>query len=127
MSQLCFFFFFNDTATTEIYTLSLHDALPISALVPAWRLFSGTPILPLKLPTRSGTVTESDPLGSTVPSMLPLPTMGTALGAGIAKAKEESANKVARNTVESSGNCKSLETVADLTIIPRQIRDRNTP
>src|SRR2546430_9149367 len=29
------FFFFNDTATTEIYTLSLHDALPIS-----WRSFS---------------------------------------------------------------------------------------
>src|SRR2546427_11710208 len=32
-SSLCsicfFFFFFNDTATTEIYTLSLHDALPI--------------------------------------------------------------------------------------------------
>src|SRR5438309_11098031 len=28
MSYLCFFFF-NDTATTEIYTLSLHDALPI--------------------------------------------------------------------------------------------------
>src|SRR5260370_10125607 len=26
------FFFFNDTATTEIYTLSLHDALPISAM-----------------------------------------------------------------------------------------------
>src|SRR2546426_9239848 len=26
---LSFFFFFNDTATTEIYTLSLHDALPI--------------------------------------------------------------------------------------------------
>src|SRR3712207_8688773 len=26
------FFFFNDTATTEIYTLSLHDALPISEL-----------------------------------------------------------------------------------------------
>src|SRR5256885_11914291 len=29
------FFFFNDTATTEIYTLSLHDALPISRLPPA--------------------------------------------------------------------------------------------
>ncbi len=28
-SRFCFFFFFNDTATTEIYTLSLHDALPI--------------------------------------------------------------------------------------------------
>src|SRR2546425_2679889 len=27
--MLFFFFFFNDTATTEIYTLSLHDALPI--------------------------------------------------------------------------------------------------
>src|SRR2546430_17176369 len=31
MSTYCLsFFFFNDTATTEIYTLSLHDALPIS-------------------------------------------------------------------------------------------------
>src|SRR3712207_7620721 len=29
-SYFVFFFFFNDTATTEIYTLSLHDALPIS-------------------------------------------------------------------------------------------------
>src|SRR5258708_37334301 len=28
--NLLLFFFFNDTATTEIYTLSLHDALPIS-------------------------------------------------------------------------------------------------
>src|SRR5215467_6684981 len=32
LGALCFFFFFfNDTATTEIYTLSLHDALPISS------------------------------------------------------------------------------------------------
>src|SRR2546430_7472888 len=29
---ISFFFFFNDTATTEIYTLSLHDALPILRL-----------------------------------------------------------------------------------------------
>src|SRR2546422_11663088 len=29
LSSLFFLFFFNDTATTEIYTLSLHDALPI--------------------------------------------------------------------------------------------------
>src|SRR5689334_24349435 len=28
--HITFYFFFNDTATTEIYTLSLHDALPIS-------------------------------------------------------------------------------------------------
>src|SRR5688572_33412791 len=33
-TTLSFFFFFNDPATTEIYTLSLHDALPISC--PAW-------------------------------------------------------------------------------------------
>src|SRR2546430_17672933 len=31
---VAFFFFFNDTATTEIYTLSLHDALPISQETP---------------------------------------------------------------------------------------------
>ena len=39
------FFFFNDTATTEIYTLSLHDALPISRTPPTstrsfWPTFS---------------------------------------------------------------------------------------
>src|SRR5258705_1518410 len=34
--SFCFFFFFNDTATTEIYTLSLHDALPISRLVTSY-------------------------------------------------------------------------------------------
>src|SRR2546430_15139432 len=32
LRRAVFFFFFNDTATTEIYTLSLHDALPISRL-----------------------------------------------------------------------------------------------
>src|SRR2546429_9785226 len=36
------FFFFNDTATTEIYTLSLHDALPISAVLASE--FCGTSI-----------------------------------------------------------------------------------
>src|SRR3989449_10861667 len=29
LMEYCMFFFFNDTSTTEIYTLSLHDALPI--------------------------------------------------------------------------------------------------
>src|SRR3712207_8446865 len=33
MVYVLFFFFFNDTATTEIYTLSLHDALPIFGYV----------------------------------------------------------------------------------------------
>src|SRR2546427_9879943 len=32
LHTLLYVFFFNDTATTEIYTLSLHDALPISFL-----------------------------------------------------------------------------------------------
>src|SRR5260221_7184901 len=37
-SPLFVFFFFNDTATTEIYTLSLHDALPIStSTTDCWR------------------------------------------------------------------------------------------
>src|SRR3712207_7971751 len=37
LSRLLLFFFFNDTATTEIYTLSLHDALPIYRPVPQRR------------------------------------------------------------------------------------------
>src|SRR3989442_7904210 len=50
MRACLYSFFFNDTATTEIYTLSLHDALPISSDVPisaystgseAWRTFVG--------------------------------------------------------------------------------------
>src|SRR6266498_6088557 len=48
-SLLVCFFFFNDTATTEIYTLSLHDALPTStsacAIGPSpcmWTSFGGT-------------------------------------------------------------------------------------
>src|SRR5258708_15956569 len=43
--QLSFFFFFNDTATTEIYTLSLHDALPIYGLPqdPRWRRHESVP------------------------------------------------------------------------------------
>src|SRR4030081_4004605 len=49
---LSFFFFFNDTATTEIYTLSLHDALPISDRT----LFFD--FLPLDLGTISGFTTK---------------------------------------------------------------------
>src|SRR5256885_11282335 len=43
------FFFFNDTATTEIYTLSLHDALPISTRPPTWTASTHQ----IKLPTSS--------------------------------------------------------------------------
>src|SRR4030043_441892 len=51
------FYFFNDTATTEIYTLSLHDALPISASTRAGR--------PRRCATSSATVT---PTSSSCPS-----------------------------------------------------------
>src|SRR5258708_39108734 len=40
-------FFFNDTATTEIYTLSLHDALPISSQERYRGNFVGTPPNPV--------------------------------------------------------------------------------
>src|SRR2546422_8383867 len=48
-------FFFNDTATTEIYTLSLHDALPISSLlpVPKYAVLSNPARFCVNLPTTS--------------------------------------------------------------------------
>src|SRR2546430_11401456 len=43
MSHYQRYFFFNDTATTEIYTLSLHDALPIYLPARGRRLEDGAP------------------------------------------------------------------------------------
>src|SRR5438477_4907844 len=52
--ELCYIiFFFNDTATTEIYTLSLHDALPISRSSSSTTM---TNLPALKSQTASGTV-----------------------------------------------------------------------
>src|SRR2546426_6761476 len=42
-----YFFFFNDTATTEIYTLSLHDALPIWTLRAIERRFHPLVVTPI--------------------------------------------------------------------------------
>src|SRR6266446_8000857 len=53
--EFYFFFFFNDTATTEIYTLSLHDALPISGLLPAWMASRANMVAVLKEGGRGGT------------------------------------------------------------------------
>src|SRR3712207_7819655 len=63
------FFFFNDTATTEIYTLSLHDALPIYAFTAAislslWRTCSTAP------PSGSGSASLSSPMNHIVASAL---------------------------------------------------------
>src|SRR5260370_36712647 len=63
------FFFFNDTATTEIYTLSLHDALPI--------------YVPSPLPSRIDTVPAEKLVAAT--SSLPSPlksALATAIGDG---------------------------------------------
>src|SRR3712207_8555259 len=38
-------FFFNDTATTEIYTLSLHDALPISVVANTTKISASAPLV----------------------------------------------------------------------------------
>src|SRR3712207_8439964 len=63
-----YFFFFNDTATTEIYTLSLHDALPISvrSLPAPAGAESGTPRPCTRSPTsdRIRPVPTSSPPGS---------------------------------------------------------------
>src|SRR2546430_12047674 len=59
------FFFFNDTATTEIYTLSLHDALPISPSR-GWRGRAGGPglgPLPGRLPRGRGRVSRGGQRG----------------------------------------------------------------
>src|SRR5258708_28584106 len=58
------FFFFNDTATTEIYTLSLHDALPISLV--------------------SVNSTEVGPLSVTHQGQFPAVTLSFTLRAGVA-------------------------------------------
>src|SRR2546430_11554774 len=53
------FFFFNDTATTEIYTLSLHDALPISVEIEP---ISGE-YCPFVVPTAGKAIDFEDPGG----------------------------------------------------------------
>ena len=70
--RFCFviFFFFNDTATTEIYTLSLHDALPIS--VPALRSRVGyRPVKPVAAHTMRRTFFSSwSPLAVLTPKVM---------------------------------------------------------
>src|SRR3712207_8182960 len=55
------FFFFNDTATTEIYTLSLHDALPISvAALVVCGSASGTPTVVARVSPTAGPALAGD-------------------------------------------------------------------
>src|SRR2546425_209189 len=74
------FFFFNDTATTEIYTLSLHDALPISVSrpvsgAPRCEVAPPKPIIPPCMRNIASTPTRtSTPItANTIKTMLPAP------------------------------------------------------
>ena len=58
------FFFFNDTATTEIYTLSLHDALPISSVKDATELFyqsSKSSVVSIHASVKDATIEDINP------------------------------------------------------------------
>ena len=60
------FFFFNDTATTEIYTLSLHDALPICCAAP--RRCCAIAWAPTLLNMATTFLMEASPLGALSPA-----------------------------------------------------------
>src|SRR3712207_8529312 len=65
ISRSSLFFFFNDTATTEIYTLSLHDALPIFQPVERRALYLA---LPPKLLQQKGGTRDARPQRQARPS-----------------------------------------------------------
>src|SRR5215510_3694177 len=78
-----FFFFFNDTATTEIYTLSLHDALPISRQLwwghrlPVWFAPDGSYVVQRERPDGDGWEQSTDVLDTWFSSALwPYATLG---------------------------------------------------
>src|SRR3712207_7643091 len=62
--MICSFFFFNDTATTEIYTLSLHDALPILPglhdMVDGRRVFKDGAVKAVSAPLRRPELPQDD-------------------------------------------------------------------
>src|SRR2546430_9894537 len=63
-----FFFFFNDTATTEISPLSLHDALPISCSLSACGCGSALTICATSTPVKGGAAAPS--ASSSIPAMV---------------------------------------------------------
>src|SRR5216683_3314402 len=64
-----FFFFFNHPAPTEIYTLSLHDALPIRALQPGARAPAPTPTPTPVAPTRPAAAPAPRPMAPAPPPL----------------------------------------------------------
>src|SRR5256885_16971737 len=88
-----FFFFFNDTATTEIYTLSLHDALPICPEAQASPALPTAPVVELSFPNRLEVIDavlsayQSD-LRRPATSIFVLDVSGSMKGARLAQMKE---------------------------------------
>src|SRR6267143_5779641 len=75
MLFILFFFFFNDTATTEIYTLSLHDALPISTIQrPSGEVTVGPHVPSIAV---AGIVGASPPPASRSADSVPPPARGS--------------------------------------------------
>src|SRR3712207_8425133 len=69
------FFFFNDRATTESYTLSLHDALPISSCTALSRARLARPAGPLKWAAAEVSSTTRSDLSEPVSEMSRVPAM----------------------------------------------------
>src|SRR2546425_6233334 len=103
-----FFFFFNDTATTEIYTLSLHDALPISLSairgITCLRKRSNRTILPRSGPNKSWKPS------SPAPSLSPRPRSEEHTSE-----LQSLAYLVCRLLLEKKKTIQSIETVIHLT------------
>src|ERR1039457_4298325 len=112
--SMLLFFFFNDTATTEIYTLSLHDAssdLPANRAPPVRRPQSGfcpwsefLLVVPLRLPCYP-------PVGSRYRLCLPVQCLAPATAAAVA-------GSATRNSVPSPGFDRTVISPACCSIIP---------
>src|SRR2546422_11774937 len=76
-----FFFFFNDTATTEIYTLSLHDALPICPADGRSVIETSMRPVPVVLVQPGGKLGGAKPRVVIGASISPLPQRGCRQGA----------------------------------------------
>src|SRR3712207_8357384 len=92
-------FFFNDTATTEIYTLSLHDALPICVTSRSWDAVWVTVGCTDVCHTRPGS-----PLNVIVEEVPVVLASGTALAVGLSTVKEEVADRKSTRLNSSHAN-----------------------
>src|SRR3712207_9184284 len=118
------FFFFNDTATTEIYTLSLHDALPISEIYAAvvddveWLVEQGCKLIVLAC--NSATIAVIAPLRDRFPSV-PIIGVVPAIKPAAARTKSGTVAVFATETTVRSDYYAALkaEFAADVAVLDR--------